>query len=317
MKYTADHAISFGGNITHETCDWSGRQKTQRDARIRLKFYTLMKKCSLFLTLALAASLLLPAKAEAQDAAKAREVFKKHQASVITIQLVIKNKFGFGGIGNDSRESRQEVSGTVIDASGLTVTSLSSIDSSGMMQMFMSEFGGDEEESAKFKMDSEVSDVKLLAPDGTELPAEIVLRDKDLDLAFIRPKAKPSVALTALDLGNSAKVDVLDQVLTVNRLGKVAGRAYAASLERINAVVQRPRLFYVPGSDATATGLGCPAFTLDGKVVGLFVMRSVKSSGGGMNMFNMQSSPVMPILLPADDVKKIAAQVPAAKEEQK
>src|SRR5688572_117900 len=166
----------------------------------------------------------------AQDlTAKGREIFKKHQTSVITIELVIKSKFGFGG-GGDSRESRQEVTGTVIDPSGLTAVSLSSTDPSGMLASFMGGFGGDDEESLKLKIESEVSDVKLLTHDGSELPAEIVLRDKDLDLAFIRPKTKPSAPLPALDLSNSAKVEVLDQVIAVNRLGKVAGSAYAASI---------------------------------------------------------------------------------------
>ena len=253
----------------------------------------------------------------AQDlTAKGREIFKKHQTSVVTVELVIKSKFGFGG-GGDARESRQEVTGTVIDPSGLTAVSLSSTDPSGMLSSFMGGFGGDDEESLKLKIESEVSDVKLLTHDGSELPAEIVLRDKDLDLAFVRPKTKPAAPLPALDLSNSAKVEVLDQVIAINRLGKVAGRAYAASIERINAVVQRPRLFYVPGSDTTATGLGCPAFTADGKLVGLFVMRSLKSGGGAMSLFNMQSPPVISVLLPAEDVRKVAAQVPAAKEEKK
>jgi len=266
----------------------------------------------LILTCLMTASL-----SRAQDlTAKGREIFKKHQTSVITIELVIKSKFGFGG-GGDARESRQEVTGTVIDPSGLTAVSLSSTDPSAMLSSFMGGLGGDDEESLKLKIESEVSDIKLLTHDGSELPAEIVLRDKDLDLAFIRPKTKPSAPLPALDLSNSAKVDVLDQVIAVNRLGKVAGRAYAASIERINAVVQRPRLFYVPGSDTTATGLGCPAFTADGKLVGLFVMRSLKSGGGAMGLFNMQSPPIISVLLPAEDVRKVAAQVPAAKEEKK
>ena len=41
-------------------------------------------------------------------------------------------------------------------------------------------------------METEVNDIKILLEDGAEVPAEIVLRDKDLDLAFIRPKAKPA-----------------------------------------------------------------------------------------------------------------------------
>ena len=123
-----------------------------------------------------------------ETAAKGREVFKKHQTCVITVQLVVKSKMGIAGLGNDSHESKQEVTGTVIDSSGLTVLSLSSTDPTSLMQSFM---GGEGEDSVKFKMESELSDLKLLCQDGTELPAEIVLRDKDLDLAFVRPKAKP------------------------------------------------------------------------------------------------------------------------------
>src|SRR5436305_1715037 len=124
---------------------------------------------------------------EAQDlAVKGREILKKHQTSVVTVQLVVKSKIGFGGAGGDARESKQEVTGTVIDPSGLTVVSLSSTDPTGVMQILMGSFGGDGEDSPKVKMESELSDVKLLCQDGAELPAEIVLRDKDLDLAFVR-----------------------------------------------------------------------------------------------------------------------------------
>ncbi|MCI0541393.1 MAG: serine protease [Verrucomicrobiales bacterium] len=259
----------------------------------------------------------------AQDlATKGREVFNKHQSSVVTVLLVVKTKMavpGLAGLGGDARESKEEVTGTVIDESGLTAVALSSTDPTGMLQGMMGslgDLGGDGEESFKFKMDSEVTDVKLLTGDGTELPAEIVLRDKDLDLAFVRPKSKPATPMPALDLANSAKVDVLDEIIAINRLGKATGRAYAAAIERISAVVKRPRLFYVPGGGATMTGLGSPAFTPDGKLVGLFVMRTVKSGGGGMSLFSMPAG-MTPMILPAEDVKKIAAQVPAMKEEAK
>jgi hypothetical protein len=263
----------------------------------------------------------------AQDlAAKGREVFKKHQASVVTVQLVVKTKMGIPGLGalggGDARESKEEVTGTVIDPSGLTAVALSSTDPTSIMQGMMSSlggFGGEGEEGAKFKMESEVTDVKLLGNDGTEVPAEIVLRDKDLDLAFIRPKSKPATPWPALDLTNSAKVDVLDEVLAINRLGKVTGRAHGAAIGRITAVVKKPRLFYVPGGELAMTGFGCPAFTSDGKLVGLFVMRSLKSGGGGGGMFsfNVQNLGITGIILPAEDVRKIAAQAPAVKEETK
>ncbi len=106
---------------------------------------------------------------------------------------------------------------------------------------------------------------------------------------------------------------MLDQVITLNRLGRAAGRSYAASVERITAVVERPRLFYVPDSAMTATSLGAPAFTVDGKALGIFVMRSLKSrGGGGMGMLNAQQDNLTSIIVPVADINKAIEQVPAA-----
>src|SRR5439155_18021693 len=183
----------------------------------------------------------------------------------------------------------------------LTVLALSACDPSEMYKRMYPEY----------KVEAEVTDVKLLLDDGVELSAEIVLRDKDLDLAFIRPKAKQSSAMAAVDLSKAAKADVLDQVITLNRLGRAAGRAYSASVERISAVVQKPRTFYIPDSTMTATGLGSPAFALDGNIVGVMVMRTLSNGGGTMN--NFRSDNATSIILPAEDVLKAAKQAPEAK----
>ena len=245
---------------------------------------------------------------------KGRGIFRQHQHAVVTVQLVLKSKVSFGGRGGESNESRQDVTGTVIDSSGLTVLSLSATDPSQMLQSIMA--GGADEDS-KFKMETELSDVKILLEDGTELPSEVVLRDRDLDLAFIRPKSKVATPLLALDLTKSGKADILDQIVALNRLGSAAGRSYAASVERISSVVQRPRLFYVPGSSMNAT-MGAPAFTLDGKPLGIFVMRALKgkgsSAGGLFGMFGQMDS-VTQIILPAEEVLKAAKQAPAVGEQ--
>lgn len=247
---------------------------------------------------------------------KGRAIFKQYRHSVVTVQIVVKSKFSVSGMGGQSNESRQDVTGTVIDPSGLTVVSLSATDPSQMMQ---SMFSGMSDEDTKFKLDTELSDLKILLEDGTEVPAEVVLRDRDKDLAFIRPKDKLAAPLPALDLTKSGRAEVLDQVIALNRLGNAAGRAYAASVERVSAVVERPRLFYVPETSMTTTTLGAPAFTLDGKVLGLFVMRSLKGGGGGggggmLGMLSMQAQSMTAIIIPAEDILKAAKQVPGAGE---
>lgn len=257
---------------------------------------------------------LWPGAMRADDLAdKGREIFEKNQHAVITVAVVLKMKMSLSGaVGAEDSESKQELTGTVIDPSGLTVLSLSSCEPEAMMQAMMD---GMSDEDVKVKMDSELNDVKLLLADGTELPAEIVLRDKDLDLAFVRPKTKPGEALAVVDLGRAGTARVLDQVITLNRLGQVAGRAYAASVERISAVVQKPRRFYIPGSDVTTATLGAPTFTLDGNLLGIVVMRSLKQKSGGMGMFNFRPDGMMPIILPVAEILKAAKQVPDRKDE--
>src|SRR6185369_13954338 len=159
---------------------------------------------------------------------KGRAIFKEHQHSVVTVQLVLKSKFSMPGRGAESNESRQDVTGTLVDPSGLTVLSLSATDPGQLLQTMLS--GGSDEDS-KFKMETELSDVKILLDDGSELASEVVLRDRDLDLAFIRPKTKLATSLSALDLTKSAKAEILDQVIALNRLGNSAGRAYSAIVE--------------------------------------------------------------------------------------
>ena len=248
-------------------------------------------------TLALAAVLwlagsTLPARAD-DVAEKGRDIFKKNQHAVVTVQVVVKAT----AAGGRSAELKQDITGTVIDPSGLTVLALSSCDPYELRRRVTPEY----------KVDSEVSDVKILLDDGTDLAADVVLRDRDLDLAFIRPKTRPANPMTAIDLANSGPAQILDEVITLNRLNRVSSRAYAVSVERITAVVQKPRTFYIPDSTMTATASGSPAFSLDGKILGVFVMRAIIGTG------DSRDNPVTSIILPAEEILKGAKQAPEAK----
>lgn len=231
---------------------------------------------------------------------KGREVFKKQQRTVVTVQLVQKVTDSAGGRSGESQEAKTDVTGAVIDPSGLTVLALSVTDPTEMYRRMY----GD-----RYKAEIEISDVKILLEDGSEIAAEIVLRDKDLDLAFIRPKARLATPMAAIDLTKASPAQVLDTVVTLNRLGRAAGRAYSASIERISAIVQRPRTFYIPDSTMTATSSGSPAFALDGNIVGIFVMRTLSSAGAAASRSDNATS----IILPAEDVLKAAKQAPEAK----
>jgi S1-C subfamily serine protease len=244
---------------------------------------------ALFSALALALITVLPVRAD-EIADQGREILKKNQRAVVTVEVVLKVSNG-----GATREGKQEVIGTVLDPSGLTVLALSATDPTEVSRRLYEDY----------KVEAEVSDLKILLEDSTEVPAEIVLRDRDQDLAFIRPKTKPATPMAAVDFAKSGQAQVLDQVIALNRQNRAAGRAYSASVERISAIVSKPRTFYIPDTMQTATGLGSPVFTPAGNILGVVVYRTLSSRGTGNSSGGYAS-----IILPAEDILKAAKQAP-------
>jgi Trypsin-like peptidase domain len=234
----------------------------------------------------------------------------KYQDAVITLKLVVNVRMSFGGQ-DQKHESKSETVGTIIDESGLTVISLSAIDPSGTFNQLVGQKLRRSGQNVDFDIESEVADVKLILADGTELPATVVLRDKDLDLAYIKPVEKPSSPFAHVDLGASVSPRVLDMVVAIHRLGKVANRVPTVSLERINALVERPRPFYVLGPGQGSSGVGSPVFSLDGKLLGLVLIRTVAPEGDAnlSAMFSGSSSMgLLPIIVPTADIREGAKQ---------
>ena len=246
-----------------------------------------------------------------EEADEGRDILNRWQSSVVTVKLVTEDRMVAQGREVSKTEGKSEVTGTIIDPSGLVLVSLFSIDSSKIFER-MSAMGGG---AANYKMETQVTDVKIRLPDGEELPAKIILRDEDLDLAFIRPTEKPAEPMPAVDLSDKAAPQILDRIVVLNRMGKVADWAPAVLLDRVYAIVDKPRTFYVPSGNAME-GLGSPVFLLDGKVVGIFVLRIAPSTGGSMgSMFSgMSGMGMLPIILPSEDILEVAQQAPETAE---
>jgi hypothetical protein len=255
--------------------------------------------------------------ARADDAAKSgRAILAKYQQAVVTVKLAIKQSISMGGRDSKS-ESKTETTGTVIDPSGLTVVSLATTDpSSAMKDTYTRAMAARGTDMSQFKFESELTDVKIVLTDGSEIPAEVVLRDKDLDLAYLRPSDKPAKPLPFVDLAKDAKAQILDEVIVVNRLNQVANRVPAISIGRIEAIVDKPRTFYVLGQSMWGYALGSPVFSLDGKLVGILFLRSAKTQtdqSSGFMFSNLNVFGMMPIILPASDIVDGAKQALEAK----
>jgi len=248
--------------------------------------------------LALIALLALGARVARADevAAQGRQVVDKWQNTVVTVRLVIKTTMTMGGSQSEEQEEKTDAVGTVIDASGLTVMSLSQLDPAQAYKRMM---GGRGAETPSFDVESQVTDAKLRLADGREVAAKVVLRDRDLDLAFLRPADKLAQGVAAVDLSQAAAPQLLEQVVTINRLGNSADWAIAPRIDRIQAIIAKPRTIYVPqDSDEPGT----PSFSLDGKIVGVTLVRMSQAAGEGDDLGTLV------VILPAADVLEVAKQ---------
>jgi len=240
---------------------------------------------------------------------RARQILKQHQDAVIWVSAVLKMS-GFGG---RTQEQKAEAVGTVIDPSGLTVVSLSMLDPMSLVMGLASSMG----EGLDLNLKTQFSDVKMRLPDGTEIPATLVLKDPDLDLAFLLPEKKEGTALpkfTSIKLDGKPKAQVLDRIVMLSRHGKTLDRQPSVNLTRVSAVIRKPRTFYVVGaSPMLGGGLGTPAFTVGGEVLGISLMRKGPRTGGMSSLF---SGGMSAVILPAEDVRE-AAQQALKKKDQK
>lgn len=253
-------------------------------------------------------ALLTAGAAGAQDErAAARDLVKKWQDAVINVRVVLKMRISMGGREMQSMDDAVDTVGTVIDPSGLTVMSLGALNPGAMMNKVMGGVGGGAPERPEFG--SEPTEVKLRLADGREIPARIVLRDEDLDLAFLRPAAKQDKPFVAVSLADAARPAMLDQVIVLSRLGRVGGWTPAAWLQYVGAIIERPRTFYVTEAGGS-NALGVPAFLPSGKIVGLLTLRSVDTGRAGMfaMMGGSEGLGMLPVILPAADILEIAKQ---------
>ncbi len=235
------------------------------------------------------------------DLDKARAIVDEYQSAVVTLSLVIEMSSSYSGQTN-KRESKTTAVATIIDPSGLAVASLSSIDPTALQERFM--------QSDDMKMSSKIIDAKIRQPQGTDIPVDVVLRDKDLDLAFVRPKSPVATPFKFVDLSAGVPAKLLDQVVSFSKLGQVAGFGTYASIDKVMAVITKPISYYVVEGSC---GVGCPAFSADGKPIGVVVIRSQASSGGDTESMFGPMGGMLTVILPCERIATGAAKAKTAK----
>ncbi len=225
------------------------------------------------------------------EATAGRALVKRYADTVVSVELVVTVKAGGAG-GSQSRELKREVNGTVISSTGLTVTSLGGIDPRAGVSS--AGRGGGDAPDAEFK------EVKLRLADNSEIAARVVLKDADLDLAFIAPESEAAAGgrqFAFVKLDDPAEATVLGNYFEVTRLPKSLQRLAVVQMSTVVGIVEKPRrLIYT--SEQT---MGCPLFDAQGRVLGL-----------GLRYY-AGANVVAPIIVPAADVADMAKQAMAVK----
>jgi len=231
----------------------------------------------------------------------ARKVFERNRESIVKVTGVAQIRLSAArpGMNIPEREEKVRADGTLVDDRGLVVLSLSAIDPSRLID-------GREVNTPtgpiKVEAAATLKELEIILGDGTEIPVTLVFKDEDLDLAFLRPKADApearGVTFDPIDLADAGTAQMADYTVSVARLEEIFNNDPAMISGQLSAVIERPRPFFV----ATNVARGCPMFTLDGKLLGIGIMRH-RTSGVGQGSAS-------PALVPAAEIRKLVAQIP-------
>jgi hypothetical protein len=259
--------------------------------------------------LCLAAGTLAAQSEDRQLVEAARKTLQTYDKAIISISAVVKIDMGRGG---SPREEKAQCVGAIIDPCGLAVTSLTNLNPEGLFKLRFGRMGG-----PQMNVDCRVQGVKFRLTDGKEVPARIVLKDEDLDLAFVAPikplDAPTQAKIAAIPLDKAAaQAEMLDPVILVSRSGTGLNCIATLGLGRIAAVLSKPRSCYL----CSGGTLGLPAFDREGRILGIFC-RCVSVEGedpGNLGDFMTSLLSTGRLILPAAEIARL---VPEAKAEMK
>jgi S1-C subfamily serine protease len=253
-----------------------------------------MKFRSTILATLLAAPFAIAAEGSLKE--KAIAVSASNKNSVLYLSAVVEIEFTAGDNPAKKEERKMEMLGTVISSDGLIVVPLSTLDAASAVdgRMVNTQNG-----PVKLSAKGTTKEVKILMPDGSEVPAKVAFKDPDLDLAFIRPEKPDDVKLTPVDTANSAEIGLLDDVIILGRLGKDLNREPVVVTSEVISLVTKPRTF----AKTMGQTLGMPVFNTEGKFLGIGINR-FGPKGDSEGQAPMASN----VILPAADLLESAAQ---------
>ena len=221
-----------------------------------------------------------------------RKLLQENANCVTWVSVTVKLEISAGGRSLPPQEQKLEALGTIIAEDGLTVLSLNKVDPTANILSRIRSPGA--------TVNVNYTEVMLLMQDGTEVPAKLLLKDVDLDLAYVLPIKErkdeyKEVIFSKVPSQAKQKADplILDEVVSIGKLRQTLYRQSTLQRGWVNAVIQKPRKYFVIEN----TSPGTPVFDQSGKWLGVVVYKMVSGR------------PSEIVTLPASDVLEIAQQV--------
>lgn len=216
------------------------------------------------------------------DAEQSRKLLEQHKAALVVITAKGKLEATTSGDPLPARDQQRRTLGVTIGDDGLIVVSNSAIDASLGLS------------GQQAKMDDKVvtikeaktvfSDVEISYGDSTLLHGKVVRQDAEADIAFIMPDAAEAKALNKtfekVDFSQfAATAQEADKVVGLSRASAVYGYMPTVVVGRVTGVYKGDRTFFVTN---VGTAQGIPVFTLEGKPIGLTVVRIIDGNPSGV-----------------------------------
>lgn len=152
----------------------------------------------------------------------------RDQFSPVLLRMEANTQVGSDAEPMDS--GKNTATAVVVSSDGLLITTLSAVDPLSML--------GDRVTGDEFRL--KVSGLKVVLPDATEMPAQVLLRDKLTGFAVIKLNDKPKQPLAVLPLDAVKPLDVGDDVFLVDRLGPDMENLCVVSAQMVMARLSNP-----------------------------------------------------------------------------
>ena len=220
-----------------------------------------------------------------------RNLLKNHSDCVTWVSVNVRIEISANGQSFPPSERKLEALGTVLHQDGLTVLSLNQVDPTYSILSRM-------RSPTDVKVD--YTEVMILSKDGREIPSRFLLKDEDLDLAFILPDESKNVSeknifqhVSGISEANASIIEPLDQVVSLSKLDQNLYRQPILTHGFVNTVITKPRNYLV----IEKVTPGAPVFNDLGKWLGVTVFKKENKR------------PTEVITIPSEDILELAEQV--------